>query len=145
MNEILRIQEQCLQYLFSETRMILTRADELAFATAISCYLCGKNFIRIDEKVHDHDHISGKYRGAAHNKCNLQLRNTNKIPVFFHNFRGYDSHLMVHALSEHQEIPIRVIGQTMEKYIILSWGKHIVFKDSLQFMNCSLEKLTANL
>ena len=33
----------------------------------------------------------------------------------------------------------------MEKYIILNWGEHIVFKDSLQFMNCSLEKLVANL
>ena len=145
LNEILRIQEVCLQYLFSDLRLIMTPADDVAFSSAKSCYILGKNFEQIASKVRDHDHITGKYRGAAHNKCNLQLRKTYKIPVFFHNFRGYDSHLLVHALSEHQDIPIRVLGQSMEKYIILSWGKHIVFKDSLQFMNCSLEKLTANL
>ena len=145
LKEILRIEEQCLQYLFTDLRLIMTQADQLAFTSAVACYICGKNFTENSSKVRDHDHITGKYRGAAHNRCNLQLRKTYKIPVFFHNFRGYDSHLMVHALGEHPEIPIRVIGQTMEKYIILSWGKHIVFKDSLQFMNCSLEKLTANL
>ena len=145
LNEILRIQDICLQYLFSNTRLIMTPDDQIRFEASNNCYICGKIFTENANKVRDHDHITGKFRGAAHNRCNLQLRNTYKIPVFFHNFRGYDSHLMVHALGEHQDIPIRVLGQTMEKYIILCWGKHIIFKDSLQFMNCSLEKLTANL
>ncbi|KAF0147428.1 MAG: hypothetical protein FD143_3066 [Ignavibacteria bacterium] len=145
LNEILHIQDVCTQYLFNNVRLIMTAEDEINFALSRNCYICGKIFLADVQKVRDHDHITGKFRGAAHNKCNLQLRKTYKIPVFFHNFRGYDSHLMVHALGEHQDIPIRVLAQTMEKYIILSWGNHIVFKDSLQFMNCSLEKLTANL
>ncbi len=33
----------------------------------------------------------------------------------------------------------------MEKYLMLSWGDQLVFKDSLQFMAASLESLTANL
>ena len=48
------------------------------------------------DKVIDHDHITGKYRGAAHSSCNLKLRidpDKIKIPVFFHNLRGYDAHL----------------------------------------------------
>ena len=48
-------------------------------------------------KVRDHDHFDGKYRGAAHSKCNLKLRidrKNMKIPVFFHNFSNYDSHIV---------------------------------------------------
>ena len=33
----------------------------------------------------------------------------------------------------------------MEKYLTLTWGDYIVFKDSLQFMSCSLETLGKNL
>ena len=50
------------------------------------------------DKVIDHDHITGKYRGAAHSSCNLKLRIDHdkiKIPVFFHNLRGYDAHLIM--------------------------------------------------
>ena len=68
-----------------------------------------------------------------------------KIPVFFHNWRGYDSHLIVHKLPNFPNRSVNIIGQTMEKYLVLNWGEHIVFKDSLQFMNCSLEKLVSNL
>ncbi len=73
------------------------------------------------------------------------LRKTYKIPVFLHNFRGYDSHLIVKALSNYPDIDISVIGQGMEKYMSLSWGQHLTFKDSLLFMNSSLAQLTENL
>ena len=39
-------------------------------------------------KVRDHDHWTGQYRGAAHRGCNIALRKTRKIPVFFHNLSG---------------------------------------------------------
>ena len=47
------------------------------------------------EKVRDHDHLTGKYRGPAHNKCNLNCRKEKQmfVPVYFHNFSGYDCHL----------------------------------------------------
>ena len=97
------------------------------------------------QKVRDHDHLTGKFRGAAHSSCNLLVRKSYKIPVFFHNFRGYDSHLLVHALSNYQDREVNVIGQGLEKYLSLSWGKYLIFKDSLQFLNTSLQSLVKNL
>ena len=51
-----------------------------------------------DEKVRDHCHITGKFRCAAHWGCNINLQLTKKIPVIFHNLRGYDSHLIFVSL-----------------------------------------------
>ena len=98
-----------------------------------------------ERKVRDHDHITGRFRGAAHSSCNLRMRTIYKIPVFLHNFRGYDSHLIVAGLTNFPAEKIRIIGQTLEKYLTLQWGDHIVFKDSYQFMATSLEMLTTNL
>ena len=96
-------------------------------------------------KVRDHDHVTGKYRGAAHKWCNIRLRRTCKIPIFFHNFRGYDSHFIAMATKEIPEVDIKVIGQGMEKYLTLSLGKYLVFEDSLQFLGSSLATLAKNL
>ena len=46
------------------------------------------NIIGLGHKVRDHCHWTGKYRGAAHNGCNLRKRISKKIPVFFHNLSG---------------------------------------------------------
>ena len=121
----------------------MTDDDRRSFASARSYSICHHEFNQGELRVRDH--LTGKFRGAAHNRCNLQLRNTYKIPVFFHNFRGYDSHLIVASLNEFPAIECRVIGQGMEKYMSLMWGEHIVFKDSLMFMSSSLESLAANL
>ena len=145
LSRLLEIEKICIDYLFDDKRMIFTQQDSIQFRAAIECYICKKKFLQSTDKVRDHCHISGKYRGAAHNKCNLQLRKTYKIPVFFHNWRGYDSHLIVHKLPNYPNLNVNIIGQSMEKYLVLNWGEHLVFKDSLQFMNCSLEKLVANL
>ena len=42
-----------------------------------------------DEKVRDHCHMSGKFRGAAHWISNINVQLTKKVPVIFHNLRGY--------------------------------------------------------
>ena len=73
------------------------------------------------ESVKEHCHITGKYRGAAHNACNLKLRLYSKktaIPVVFHNLRGYDSHLLMQAISK-VEGKITCIPNNTEKYIFL--------------------------
>ena len=62
------------------------------------CYICNKKYTNEDIKVRDHCHITGKYRGSAHQECNLKLRvnpEEIKIPVIFHNLRGYDSHFIM--------------------------------------------------
>ena len=57
------------------------------------CWICEKLIDDDDEKVRDHCHVTGKFRGAAHWSCNINLQLTKKVPVIFHNLRGVGSHL----------------------------------------------------
>ena len=115
--------------------------DYKLFSKKTSCKNCNQKFMKKD-KVIDHDHISGKYRGAAHSSCNLKLRidpEKIKIPVFFHNLRGYDAHLIMQHIGE-QDGALSCIPNNKEKYISFSW-RQFVFKDSAQFLLASLDKL----
>ena len=124
----------------------MTRFDKIFFDGAKNCTYCKQPFLPDNSnKVRDHDHVTGEYRGAACTKCNLMARRTCKIPIFFHNFRGYDSHFVTQALRFFGGEEIRVIGQGMEKYLTLYLGKRIQFKDSLQFQGSSLQTLANNL
>ncbi|XP_075211196.1 uncharacterized protein LOC142318514 [Lycorma delicatula] len=66
--------------------------------------------------VRDHCHLTGKYRAALCNKCNLQRRNQTFLPVFLHNSSNYDSHFIVKELG-YDEKRINLIPNTTEKYI----------------------------
>ena len=66
-------------------------------------------------KVLDHCHITGKYRGAAHSQCNLKLKIPSKIPIIFHNLEGYDGHLIFRELNNFKEIDIQVIPKTNQR------------------------------
>ena len=62
--------------------------------------------------------------GAAHSSCNTKLRidpEKVKIPVFFHNLRGYDAHLIMQHIGE-QDGTLSCIPNNKEKYIILVGG-----------------------
>ena len=90
----------------------------------------------------DHDHITGLYRGAAHNECNFKLRLDPKkvqIPVIFLNLGGYDAHLLMQAMAR---VPgeIKCIPNNTEKYISFSLG-NVKFIDSINFLQSSLDKL----
>ena len=93
--------------------------------------------------VRDHCHFTGKFRGAAHQNCNLLYRKTFKIPAFFHNFSGYDSHLLFKNLSCLQ-IPPEVVAKSLENFTSMTIGNNEI-KDSLNFMGLSLDKLVRNL
>ena len=57
------------------------------------------------DSVRDHDHMTGRYRGAAHNECNFKLKlspKTAPIQVLFHNLKGYDGHLLMQAMTRVQ-------------------------------------------
>ena len=117
--------------------MRMTREDWRAFRTAETCHVCDKPLE--GDSVRDHCHITGKYRGAAHNACSLKLRLnpfTTTIPVAFHNLRGYDSHLLMQAISK-VENRVSCIPNNTEKYISSSLGQ-LRFIDSAQFLLASL-------
>ena len=80
--------------------IILTRDDELNFKNADKCHICNKRYSEKDILVRNHCYITGKYRGSAHQDCNINHRLTDKIPVIFHNLRGYDSHFIINTIGE---------------------------------------------
>ena len=63
--------------------MIITPEQEREFQNATCCHICGGEIIN-DDKVRDHDHLTGLYRGCAHQDCNVNFNYKNyKIPVYF--------------------------------------------------------------
>ena len=81
----------------------MTEVDEQHFKTMDGCHICGEKYTDKDVHVRDHCHITGKFRGSAHQECNLKLRikpEDIKIPVIFHNLRGYDSHFIMQQIGE---------------------------------------------
>ena len=140
-------------------KMLFGAKEREEFDEATECWICHGE-LGLD-RVRDHCHLTGIYRGAAHNKCNLQYRRPKFIPVMFHNLSGYDSHLFIKNLGV-TEGNINCIPNNEEKYI--SFSKDIVvgeytnkngkviavkqqlrFVDSFKFMPSSLDKLVENL
>ena len=127
----------------------MTSENELDFQNSTTCYICEKEYSDEESEtnypVRDHCHITGKYRGSAHNICNLKLRfdpDKIKIPVIFHNLKGYDSHFIIKKLGKN--FNISVIAQNFEKYISFTIDA-LKFIDSFQFMSSSLDQLVSNL
>ena len=141
--------------------MIFTEEDTKHFNNASDCWICGEELG--NDRVRDHCHFTGRYRGPAHNSCNLKYRKPKNISVFFHNLSGYDSHLFIKKLgTPNKNENIDCIPNNEEKYISFSktivTGQYtnkkgkvkdktfkIVFKDSLKFMSSSLGALVNNL
>ena len=120
--------------------LIMSEEQEYLFQQSNSCWICKKLIDHDDEKVRDRCHITGKFRGAAHWDCNINFQLTKKVPVIFHNFKGYDSHLIFSELHKFN-LKINVIPKGLEKYMAFLLGKNLVFIDSMKFMNSSLDKL----
>ena len=141
--------------------LVMTEVDERHFKTMDGCHICGEKYTDKDVRIRDHCHITGKFRGSAHQECNLKLRikpENLKIPVIFHNLRGYDSHFIMQQIGEiakkhgytnkkgeKQDLNINAIPNNMEKYMAFMLGNNLKFIDSFQFMSSSLDKLASNL
>ena len=96
--------------------LIMSEKEEHLFQKSNSCWICKKPIDNDEEKVRDHCHITGKFRGAAHWNCNINFQLTKKVPVIFHNLRGYDSHLIFNELDKF-DVKISVIPNGLEKYM----------------------------
>ena len=70
--------------------LIMSEEKEHLFQQSNSCQICKKLIINGNEKVRDHFHVTGKYRGAAHWDCNMHFQLTKKVPVMFHSLKQTD-------------------------------------------------------
>ena len=138
--------------------LVMTEVNEQHFKTMDGCHICGEKYSDKDVRVRDHCHITGKFRGSAHQECNLKLRikpENLKIPVIFHNLPCYDSHFIMQQIGEiankhgytnkkgeKQDLNINAIPNNMEKYMAFMLGNYLTFIDSFQFMSSSLDTLT---
>ena len=155
-SDIVKIYQRCK----FKKNMRITRKEEGDFKRALNiiCHIC-ENLLH-DDKVRDHCHLTGRYRGAAHNQCNLNYRIPKFYPVIFHNISGYDTHMFIKDLAE-TEGEINCIAKTEEDYIsftktiiadVFKKGgeeikvkRNIRFLDSFRFMPSSLAELASNL
>ena len=140
-----------------KTMIPLTKEEKDNYNKENICHICKKDFNN-DSKVRDHCHFTGKYRGAAHNTCNLRYEIPKNIPVIFHNGSTYDYHFIIKELACEFDGNFECLGENTEKYITFSVpiekeieNKNIditykiKFIDSFRFMATSLSKLVDNL
>ena len=149
--------------------LTLTKKEKYEQYAKSICYLCNTP-MQMEERVLDHDHLTGELLGVAHSACNLKRREVQQLTCFAHNFSGYDSHLLVRALAKRQGDLIHRISAiplNQEKFKCLTvnnrygmcdtkkcWEKkkvnlffpsRIKFIDSYAFLPDSLSKLTETL
>ena len=141
--------------------MPLTTKEKIYHNKQKICYICKKEFDDNDKKnykVRDHRYYTAKYRGAAHNICNLRYKVPKEIPIVFHNGSTYDYHFIIKELVKEFEGNFECLGENTEKCITYSTPLKkkienkdieitykIKFIDSYRFMSSSLFKLVDNL
>ena len=144
---------------YEKKKMIpLTTEEKIYHNKQKICYICKKEFNNNDKKnykVRDHCHYTGKYRGAAHNICNLRY----KVPKeMFYKGSIHDYHFIIKELVKEFEGNFECLGENTEKYITFSVTikkkienkdleitYKIKFIDSYRFMASSLSELVDNL
>ena len=139
--------------------MIMTMRDKLVYDNSTLCHICNEELG--NDKVRDHCHLSGKFKGAVHDGCNPKYKVLKFFPVVFHNCSSYDCYLFIKALGN-SEGDISFISNNEENYI--SFTKQVIVDkfvnkegkevnvirelrsiDSLRFMASSLDKLSSNM
>lgn len=148
--QLFKEEEYIRQILDKPKPLIMSRDNEKMFKDAVKCHICEKKLD--DDRVRDHNHITGKFRGAAHNECNLayKYKKMNSdfdqfiIPVVFHNLRGYDAHIMMKKLGKYKSRKLQCIPNNKERYISFTVG-NLRFIDSYQFMGAPLNELVSDL
>ena len=152
--------------------IVMTEEDVKNHKKTHVCWLCKRQIKTSQKKVADHCHFTGQYRGAAHESCNLNVNYNNyKIPVMFHNLKGYDAHnifkyyyLKKHIVEKHEDGKLTnklegIIPTSSEKYMAFTYGYtmnqfnkkkptlacHFHFKDSLGFVLKSLDGIASKM
>ena len=124
----------------------MIKEDEEEYRINNICRFFEKNIE--SDKVRDHCHLTGNYRGPAHSICNINFTqdHSNFIPFIFQNFSNYDCHMFFKKLvdKKNDKVKFDIIPETNEEYISVTYGC-IRFKDSYRFLSSILDSLVKNL
>ena len=146
-DEVIKLKNKMVFY-FKNTKkdILMTDDDEEDFIIINICRFCEKEII--SDKVRDHCHLTGSYRGPAHSKCNVNVtqKQRNFIPFLFHNFSNYDCHMFFKKLVDKKKdkVDFDIIPKTNEEYISVTYGC-IRFIDSYRFLSSGLDSLVKTL
>ena len=129
--------------------MVFDNNDKVEFESSTTCRICHDKLNWIDNKncvVRDHCHVSGKFRSAVHNECNLKMQMQRRLIIIFHNGKGYEHHFLIkHLSSVFSDLSeIEIIADTSEKFTQIKTPLFI-FRDSFSHLPYSLSELTENL
>ena len=124
----------------------MTGKDEEDYKNNNICRFCGKTIE--SDKVRDHCHLTGKYRGPGHNTCNINVtqKQSNFIPFLLHNFSNYDCYMFFKKLVDKKKdkVDFENIPKTNEEYISVTYGC-IGFIDIYRFLSSGLDSLVETL
>ena len=109
--------------------LVVSAEDEERSWLSNKCWICDKLFDVGDDKVRDHCHITGKYRGQAHLRCNVNLTLTKTVTVIFDNLEGQGSHLIMQGIKKFHG-KLHAIPNGLEKYMAFAINNNLVFIDS---------------
>ena len=117
-NEVIKLENKMAVYFKNTNKdIVMTEVDEENFETTFIFRFCEKEII--DNKVRDHCHLTDKYRGVAHSKCNINVtqNQSNFIPFVFHNFSNYDCHMFFKKLvdKKNDEVEFEIIPKRNEE------------------------------
>ena len=146
-NEVIKLENKITFY-FKKTKkdIIMTEEDDKDFENNNICRFCERNIE--SDKDRDHCHLTSKYKGPAHNTCNIKVKqkDSNFIPFAFHNFSNYDCHRFFKRLIDltKDKVKFDIVPKTNDEYKSVTYGC-IRFINSYKFLSESLDKLVKNL
>ena len=147
MDEVIKLENK-MAFFFKITKkdINMLEEDEEEYRNNNFCRFCEQIIESV--KVRDHCHLTGKYRGPAHSKCNFNVtqKQSNFIPFIFHNFSNYDCHMFFKKLvdKKRDKVDFEIIPKTNEEYIPVTYGC-IRFIDSYRFLSSGLDALVKTL
>ena len=117
-NQVINLEKKIAFYLKNTTKdIIMTKEGEENYRRNNISKFCEKNIE--SDKVRDHCHLTGKYRGPSHNVCNINVKQKdgNFIPFAFHNFSNYDCHMFFKRLVDlkNDKIKFKIVPKTNEE------------------------------
>ena len=113
-DEVIKLENKMAFYFKNTNKDIIMTEED--FRNDNTCRFCEREIL--SDKVRDHCHLTGNYRGPAHNTCNINVtqKQSNFIPFIFHNFSNYDCHMFFKKLVDKKkdQVDFEIIPKTNE-------------------------------